>query len=134
MAYVHPKDAETLCLTQDGRVVAESDPAAAFVLIAGGGTLSDADARKHGLTAGSRSAAVVAAGAEENRKQGAGPKENKLAQPATEDKEPLPGYDGMTVEQVLAELEPGDLSAETLAAIRAYETAGKQRKGILEAL
>lgn len=46
--YIH--QGPTLCLTADGGVVEEGDPRARYVLVADGGSLSDEEAEKYGLT------------------------------------------------------------------------------------
>lgn len=51
-------------------------------------------------------------------------------QPAPKLEEPLKGYDGLNVKQVVAELK--DASEATVKAVKAYEDANQKRKGVLE--
>jgi len=72
-----------------------------------------------------------------------GPEGDEVERPSTDEEAstasepaapepPFEGYDDLTVEEVIPQLE--DLDAEQLAAVEAYEVANENRKTLLEAV
>lgn len=68
---------QRLFRTEDGRIVAEDDPAAAFLFAAEGDEIADEEAARHGLTAKSK---LVSATAEE--KEAPPPADKQAGPPA----------------------------------------------------